>query len=40
MTGAKTATASFTLNQYELVVSAGTGGTVKQAPMIMEVWQV
>ena len=27
MTGAKTATASFTLNQYDLVTSAGTGGT-------------
>ena len=31
MTGAKTATASFTLNQYELVSSAGTGGTVSGA---------
>ena len=31
MTGAKTATASFTLNQYELVASAGIGGTVSGA---------
>ena len=31
MTGAKTATASFTLNQYDLVTSAGTGGTVSGA---------
>ena len=31
MTGAKTATASFTLNQYELITNAGTGGTVSGA---------
>ena len=31
MTGAKTATASFTFNQYDLVTSAGTGGTVSGA---------
>ena len=31
MTGTKTATASFTLNQYELVASAGIGGTVSGA---------
>ena len=31
MTGAKTATALFSLNQYDLVISAGTGGTVSGA---------
>ena len=31
MTGAKTVTTSFTLNQYDLVTSAGTGGTVSGA---------
>ena len=31
MTGAKTATASFTLNQYALTAHAGAGGTVSGA---------
>ena len=31
MTGAKTVTASFGLNQYELITHAGTGGTVSGA---------
>ena len=31
MTGAKTATALFSLNQYDLVTSVGTGGTVSGA---------
>ena len=31
MTGAKTVTVSFSLNQYDLVTSAGTGGMVSGA---------
>ena len=31
MTGAQTVTALFSLNQYDLVTSAGTGGTVSGA---------
>ena len=31
MTGAKTVTALFSLNQYDLVISAGTGGKVSGA---------